>query len=265
MFDYVRVWQLPPDTTPPSVPTNLTATAISSSQINLTWTASTDNVGVNGYNIFRNAAQVGTSPTNSYSDTGLSANTTYNYTVSAYDAGGNTSASSTAATATTPAAADFSISVSPSSLTVAAGQNGTVEVAVTPQNGFNAAVSFNCSGLPAGASCSFSPATVTPSGSAASTKLTVTTSATTATFRRNSNPLFPGSVLAVVLCFWGRKEQQRLQMLLLLTASVIGLCLLNGCGGAGASASGPLTSTITVTASAGSLQHTVPVSLMVNK
>jgi len=52
------------DTVPPTVPTNLTATAISSTQINLAWTASTDNVGVTGYQIFRNGVQVGTSATN---------------------------------------------------------------------------------------------------------------------------------------------------------------------------------------------------------
>src|SRR5277367_2387217 len=51
----------PPDTTPPSVPTNLSASAISSSAINLTWTSSTDNVGVAGYDIYRNGTQVGTS------------------------------------------------------------------------------------------------------------------------------------------------------------------------------------------------------------
>ena len=89
------------DTVPPTVPTNLTATAISSTQINLTWTASTDNVGVTGYQIFRNGVQVGTSATNSYSDTGLTASTTYTYTVSAYDAAGNVSAQSSAASATT--------------------------------------------------------------------------------------------------------------------------------------------------------------------
>ena len=89
------------DTVPPTVPTNLTATAISSTQINLTWTASTDNVGVTGYQIFRNGVQVGTSATNSYSDSGLTASTTYTYTVSAYDAAGNVSAQSSAANATT--------------------------------------------------------------------------------------------------------------------------------------------------------------------
>jgi chitodextrinase len=89
------------DTIAPSVPTNLSGTAISSSQINLTWTASTDNVGVTGYKIFRNGAQVGTSATASYSDTGLTANTTYSYTVSAYDAAGNNSAPSAAKSVST--------------------------------------------------------------------------------------------------------------------------------------------------------------------
>src|SRR4029077_11273760 len=82
------------DTTPPSVPTGLTATAASSSQINLSWTASTDNVGVAGYKVYRGGTQVGTSSTTSYSDSGLAASTSYNYTVAAYDAAGNTSAQS---------------------------------------------------------------------------------------------------------------------------------------------------------------------------
>src|SRR5271166_3718688 len=89
------------DTTPPSVPTNLSASAVSSSQINLTWTASTDNVGVTGYKIYRGGVQVGTSATNSYSDTGLTASTAYTYTVSAYDPAGNNSAQSASASATT--------------------------------------------------------------------------------------------------------------------------------------------------------------------
>ncbi len=91
------------DTTPPSVPTNLSANAISSSQINLSWTASTDNVGVTGYDIYRGGVQIGTSATNGYSDSGLAASTQYTYTVSAYDASGNNSAQSTSASATTQA------------------------------------------------------------------------------------------------------------------------------------------------------------------
>ena len=89
------------DTQAPTAPTNLKATAVSSSQINLTWTASTDNVGVTGYKIFRGGIQTGTSTANSYTDTGLSASTTYTYTVSAFDAAGNSSAQSAPASATT--------------------------------------------------------------------------------------------------------------------------------------------------------------------
>src|SRR3989344_4707522 len=91
------------DTAAPSTPTGLTATA-ASSQINLSWTASTDNVGVTGYKIFRGGVQVGISVTTNYSDTGLTASTLYTYTVSAYDAANNNSAQSSAASATTQAA-----------------------------------------------------------------------------------------------------------------------------------------------------------------
>jgi hypothetical protein len=92
----------PSDTTVPSTPTNLTGSAVSSSQINLSWSASTDNVGVTGYKIFRNGTQIATVSGTSYSNTGLAANTTYSYTVAAYDAAGNTSAQSTAKSVTTP-------------------------------------------------------------------------------------------------------------------------------------------------------------------
>jgi len=101
---------LAPDIQPPSVPTGVQATALSSTSIQVSWTASTDNRGVAGYKVCRNASQVGTSATTSYTDTGLSPSTTYSYTVSAYDAGGNNSAlSSPAATATTPAAPSLNV------------------------------------------------------------------------------------------------------------------------------------------------------------
>ncbi len=90
-----------PDTTPPSVPTNLTATAISSSQIDLSWTASTDNVGVVGYKIYRDGSYLKSVTTTSTSDTGLNPNTQYCYTVSAYDAAGNESDKSSQVCATT--------------------------------------------------------------------------------------------------------------------------------------------------------------------
>jgi len=92
------------DTTAPTVPTGLMATAMSSSQINLSWTASTDNVGVTGYNVYRGGIKIGTAPGTSYQDSGLSASTSYTYNVAASDAAGNTSAQSNGASATTQAA-----------------------------------------------------------------------------------------------------------------------------------------------------------------
>jgi len=89
------------DATAPSVPTNLQGTGASASQVNLTWTASTDNVGVTGYRVYRNGSQVGTTASASYSDTGLSEVTSYSYRVAAYDAAGNTSSQCTAVAVST--------------------------------------------------------------------------------------------------------------------------------------------------------------------
>jgi chitodextrinase len=81
----------PDDDTPPTIPTNLAGTP-SGAAVNLGWTASTDNVGVAGYRIFRNGVQIGTSTTTTYSDsTGLAGTTTYSYFVDAYDAANNVS------------------------------------------------------------------------------------------------------------------------------------------------------------------------------
>lgn len=89
------------DTQAPSVPTGLTGTATSMTEIGLTWTASTDNVGVTGYRIYRDGTQIGVSATTSYSDTGLTRSTAYSYTVLAYDAAGNASSQSTPRSVTT--------------------------------------------------------------------------------------------------------------------------------------------------------------------
>jgi chitodextrinase len=90
------------DTTAPSVPTNLNGSAASVSLINLTWTASTDNVGVTGYRIYRGGSQIGTSATTSYADGTVVGSTTYSYTVAAHDAAGNVSGQSAARNIATP-------------------------------------------------------------------------------------------------------------------------------------------------------------------
>jgi len=89
------------DNTPPTVPTLLGATSVSTTNANFFWVGSTDDVGVTGYNIYRNGALVGTSNITYFTDTGLTPNTKYTYAVSAFDAAGNTSALSASITLTT--------------------------------------------------------------------------------------------------------------------------------------------------------------------
>ena len=101
----------------PSVPSGLTATATSTSQIKLAWTAVTPpaNCGVS-YSVFRGSTQVATGLTaSSFTDTGLTAGTTYSYTVRALDAAGSSAASSSAS-ATTPVPPDTQAPTAPSSL-----------------------------------------------------------------------------------------------------------------------------------------------------
>ncbi len=92
------------DTTAPSIPESFAGTAESGSQIDLSWQASTDNgAGVAGYRLFRDGVEIGTSSTINYTDTGLTAETAYSYTVAAYDAAdpANESAQSEAVSVTT--------------------------------------------------------------------------------------------------------------------------------------------------------------------
>ena len=150
----------PPDTTPPTTPGNVTATAVSPSQINVSWSASTDNVGA-GYRVFRNGTLAGTVTALSYSDTGLAASTTYSYTVSAFDAAGNVSAPSTAAMATT-----LALDTTPPSVSITApGANSTVSntITVTATASDNVAVGdvqFQLDGVNLGADLTTAPYTI---------------------------------------------------------------------------------------------------------
>lgn len=94
------------ETSAPTAPTGLTATAAGVTAVNLSWTASTDNIGIAGYRLYRGGALVkviqGAGTT--FTDAGLTPSTTYSYTLAAFDAAGNASAQSSAASATTSAA-----------------------------------------------------------------------------------------------------------------------------------------------------------------
>jgi len=100
--DYtVAITQPSADTQAPTAPTNLAASSITQTTATLSWTASTDNVGVTGYDVYINGSLLGTSTTTSYNATGLTAATTYSFYVKARDAAGNVSVASNTINVTT--------------------------------------------------------------------------------------------------------------------------------------------------------------------
>jgi hypothetical protein len=149
------------------------------------------------------------------------------------------SAVATAAYTINAPAPDFTVSVSPTTLTIVAGQSGQATFTVTPQNGFNSKVSFACSGLPSEASCSFSPTSVTPNGAPLTTTLTVSTTAASAAMRFPVPPsqrpiyavLFPLLAMLFGLSARRRRAIGSLRLLGLLVLLTVGLGLTSCSGG----------------------------------
>jgi uncharacterized protein (TIGR03118 family) len=176
---------------------------------------------------------------------------------------------------------DFTITAPTPNVSVIGGQTASVKVDLAGMNGFNGAVSLSCAGLPGGASCSFSPASVNLSGTNATT---VTVAIATAT-PTPTNPYSAASLsgrgvilagmlpLSLLTLFGFRKRLTRVRgtlLLLLLSALTIGG--MAGCGGMKTTAPGnttpgtpaPMTSQVTINATSGSLTHSVVVSLTIN-
>lgn len=94
----------PGDCTAPTAPTGLTSPSQTTTTVALTWTGASDNVGVTGYDVLRGGVKVGTAASTSFTDTGLTAATSYTYTVTAHDAAGNVSGASAPLTVSTQSA-----------------------------------------------------------------------------------------------------------------------------------------------------------------
>jgi chitodextrinase len=112
-----------PDTTAPAAPTNLSSSGVSTTGLTLGWSASSDNVGVSTYVVYKNGSQLGQTASTSYPISGLTCGTTYTFAVEARDAAGNASsrpsvdASTPACPATTPTLATLSFA-SPTASTI---------------------------------------------------------------------------------------------------------------------------------------------------
>jgi uncharacterized repeat protein (TIGR03803 family) len=177
---------------------------------------------------------------------------------------------------------DYQLSVTPSTLTIVAGQSGTANFTVTPMNGFNSQVSFACSGLPSGATCSFTPASVTPSaGNPVSSTLIVSTTAASAALgqRPFSNyriyvyALFLPFGVTFSIAFRGKPGHRGLHFvgvsaLLVLAAGLTSCGSSSIAGNPGTAGTPPGTSTATVTASTsgtGAINHTIILTITITQ
>ncbi len=184
------------DQTPPTTPTNLRVTGTTTTTASLAWNASTDDVGVTGYQVSRGTTIAGNVTGLTFTDTGLTANTTYSYTVRALDASGKQSAASAPVNATTAQVTqDYTVAASPGSLSLARGGTASTTIAISRTN-FTGAVSFSASGLPGGVTVAFNPsgattgnsvtATFTASGTATLGGSTVTLTGTSGSVTRST-------------------------------------------------------------------------------
>ncbi len=177
-------------------------------------------------------------------------------------------------------ARDFSITANPTTLVVQNGQTSSPgAIQITDANGFTGTVSFSCSGLPAGASCAFSPATVTNSGSTSLDIATTTFSAADRSITRNrptshSGWLNTDSISAAVLLLFllprSKRRGGRLYFIAICTIVLGVTCCGGGCGGgsapiqAVATGTPPGVYTVTVNATSGTLSHSLSLTFVVN-
>jgi hypothetical protein len=177
----------------------------------------------------------------------------------------NAASVSTASTLTVTAASapDFSLTLQGPTLTVSPTGTATTSVTVTPSGGFSQTVTLTCSGLPTGASCTFAPATVTPTTAAVSSVLTVTTGikSASAMTKTGSTVAFASVFGLFGLGLMGRSSRFRAFGFMFLLAAAIGG--LGGCGGSSKSTTPSGTTTVTVTATAGTDVQTATLSLTV--
>jgi chitodextrinase len=122
------------DETAPSIPSNVNITNETGTSFKVNWTASTDNSGVTGYNVYIDGSLQGTTSNTSYNVTGLTASTTYSASVSAEDQASNTSSQSTAVSATTTDGSNNIIELFISEYVEGSGNNKAIEIANITEN-----------------------------------------------------------------------------------------------------------------------------------
>jgi hypothetical protein len=136
--------------------------------------------------------------------------------------------------------ATVSLSASPSSVTIGAGQSGSLTIVAQPQSGsFNGAISLSCTGIPSTLSCSFSPGAITPGAAAASSTLTISAASVTGAslpLGRNLIPIYAGSLFPLGIATFalgGARRRRRVRTFALIAIAGIGIVTAS-CGGGSA-------------------------------
>lgn len=157
----------------------------------------------------------------------------------------------------------FTLGSNTAAQTISSGGTASYTLTVTPQNGaFNSPVTFSASGLPSGSIANFSPATLTPGTTAATTQMTVKAAGQAAAATGTPWALATPALTLVGLLAVPRRRRRSLALCLIVIAS-FGALILSGCGGGFAVPTASQTYTVTVTASGGSVQQNATVQLTV--
>jgi hypothetical protein len=244
----------------PAAPTSLAATAISTTEIDLGWTAPWGSVA--SYNVYRGTAQgaestmpVATGLTGtSYADTSLKEGTKYWYTVAAVNSAGQSPRSNEASATTIQPSIALALAAGASaSATVTAGQTATFQFVLTSAS-YSGTVTLSCTGAPAGDSCTVpAPVQITSASSATPISVSVQTSNASAKIQKNPLPgaLSLAAVFLTPLLFFRRR---RSSIVVWILAVVVVLMGANGCGTGNSNSNPsptpkPVVSTLTVSAS----------------
>ncbi len=262
--------------------------SMAGSQVTLTATVTPNTAGVvtGSVTFLDGATSIGTGPLSSGVATLMTSSLamgSHSITANYPGDGNNIGSTSTAITQVVNAAVDFSVAATPGAVTVTAGNAGMVGLTVTPANGSTQAVTFSCTGLPAGAACSFMPPSVTLDGThAATSQMTIMTTGPRAGVRVASAGTASGSgsklgpmaasfgvgLLGIfgLSLFSPRKTVRRMALLLaVLTIPVMALVACSGSpGGSGGGGTPTGSYMISVTGTAGTDTHAAPVTLTVD-
>jgi len=196
------------------------------------------------------------------------------HSLTANYAGDANNAPSQIVTLTVMGAPDFSIALTPANVKAAIGSSAASSVSITPLNGFASAVTFSCSGLPSFASCTFNPNALTPSGSVATSTVTIATNVQTAGIRFGARPgdnrrqLASTSSLAILLLpllgFRRKRETSRLRVFGSIVVALLLFQGIFGCSGSSSSSKAPRGPySVSITATSGSLRHSAILTLAV--